>query len=120
MKNNLLSEKLIYTGESLTPTHLHLCTYNATEMQESSSDTFQAIKGTLNNAQINWLQIHGMKNTETIREICSHFEIDFLVLQDILNANHPTKIEEQRYSIRTNIKKKMNWTNCSNSKSALS
>ena len=75
MKNNLLSEKLIYTGESLTPTHLHLCTYNATEMQEGSSDTFQAIKGTLNNDQINWLQIHGMKNTETIREICSHFEI---------------------------------------------
>ena len=35
-----------------------------------------------------------MKNTETIREICSHFEIDFLVLQDILNADHPTKIEE--------------------------
>ena len=33
MKNNLLSEKLIYTGESLTPTHLHLCTYNATELQ---------------------------------------------------------------------------------------
>ena len=24
MKNNLLSEKLIYTGESQTPTHLHL------------------------------------------------------------------------------------------------
>ena len=36
MKNNLLSEKLIYTGDSLTPTHLHLCTYNATEMQEST------------------------------------------------------------------------------------
>lgn len=41
MKNNLLSEKLIYTGDSLTPTHLHLCTYNATEMQESANDTFQ-------------------------------------------------------------------------------
>ena len=94
MKNNLLSEKLIYTGESLTPTHLHLCTYNATEMQESANDTFQAIKGTLNSDRINWLQIHGMKDTETIREICSHFEIDFLVLQDILNADHPTKIEE--------------------------
>ena len=67
MKNNLLSEKLIYTGESLTPTHLHLCTYNATEMQESSSDTFQAIKGTLNNDQINWLQIHGMKNTGNLQ-----------------------------------------------------
>lgn len=95
MKNNLLSEKLIYTGDSLTPTHLHLCTYNETEIQETSGDTFQSIKNALDNERINWLQIHGMKNTETIREICSHFEIDFLILQDILNADHPTKIEEQ-------------------------
>ena len=94
MKNNLLSEKLIYTGDSVTPTHIHLCTYNATEMQEVSGDTFQSVKHTLDNEKINWLQVHGMKNTETIREICSHFEIDFLVLQDILNADHPTKIEE--------------------------
>lgn len=94
MKNNLLSEKLIYTGDSNTPTHLHLCTYNAIEIQEISGDTFQSVAGTLNNERINWLQVHGMKDTETIHQICSHFEIDFLVLQDILNANHPTKIEE--------------------------
>lgn len=94
MKNNLLSEKLIYTGASITPTHLHLCTYNANEIQEISGDTFQAVAGTLNNERINWLQVHGMKDTETIHQICNHFEIDFLVLQDILNANHPTKIEE--------------------------
>ena len=71
---------------------------NATEIlltdyiQASQKKEF--IKGTLNSDRINWLQIHGMKDTETIREICSHFEIDFLVLQDILNADHPTKIEE--------------------------
>ena len=53
MKNNLLSEKLIYTGDSLTPTHIHLCTYNATEMQESSGDTFQSVKATLDSARIN-------------------------------------------------------------------
>ena len=94
MKNNLLSEKLNYTGDSLTPTHLNLCTYSTTEIQESSGNTFQSIKDTLDNTHINWLQVHGMKDTETIREICSHFEIDFLVLQDILIANHPPKIEE--------------------------
>lgn len=94
MKNNLLSEKLIYTGESQTPTHLHLCTYNAEEVQETSATDFHAIIPSLNNKHINWLQVHGMQNTETIREICAHFEIDFLTLQDILNANHPTKIEE--------------------------
>ena len=53
MKNNLLSEKLIYTGDSLTPTHLHLCTYNATVIQVSANDTFQAIKGKLNSDRIN-------------------------------------------------------------------
>lgn len=74
MKNNLLSEKLIYTGDSLAPTHLHLCTYSTTEIQESSGNTFQSIKDTLDNTHINWLQVHGMKDTETIREICSHFE----------------------------------------------
>ena len=91
MKNNLLSEKLIYTGDSLTPTHIHLCTYNATEMQENSGDSFQSVKDTLDNARINWLQVHGLKDTEAIREICSHFEIDFLVLQDILMPTTPPK-----------------------------
>lgn len=94
MKNNLLSEKLIYTGESQTPTHLHLCTYNVIEMQEATGTDFHEVSPLLNVERINWLQVHGLKNTETIREICTHFEIDFLVLQDILNANHPTKIEE--------------------------
>lgn len=100
MKNNLLSERLVYTGESQTPTHLHLCTYNALEMQEVSGTDFQAVANALNHEEINWLQIHGFQNTELIREICSHFEIDFLTLQDILNAEHPTKIEEHdKYTV---------------------
>ena len=94
MKNNLLSEKLVYTGVSTTPTHLHLCTYSPTDMKELSADSFKNIKEALNSDNINWVQVHGLKNTESIRHVCSHFGIDFLVLQDILNANHPTKIEE--------------------------
>lgn len=100
MKNNLLSEKLIYNGESQTPTHLHLCVYNETEIQEVTGNKFQPIAKALNNERTNWLQVHGLRNTELIREICTHFEIDFLVLQDILNANHPTKIEEhEKYTV---------------------
>ena len=100
MKNNLLSERLVYNGESQTPTHLHLCTYNALVMQEVSGVNFQTVANSLNREQINWLQVHGLQNTEVIREICSHFEIDFLILQDILNAEHPTKIEEHdKYTV---------------------
>jgi len=94
MRNNLLSEKLTYTGQSKTATHLHLCSYNDKELQEATGKTFASISSKLDAKRINWLQVHGMKDTETIREICNHFEIDFLVLQDILNPKHPTKIEE--------------------------
>ncbi|MCD7901696.1 MAG: magnesium/cobalt transporter CorA [Bacteroides sp.] len=94
MRNNLLSENLTYTGNSQTPTHLHLCSYNATEMQEAEGKKLKDIRNLLDNNRVNFLQIHGLTDTETIREICEHFEIDFLVLQDILFADHPTKIEE--------------------------
>lgn len=94
MRNNLLNEELVYTGKSQLPTNLTLISYNATEIQEVSGKTIKDLATTLDSNRINWLQIHGLKDTETIRDICEHFEIDFLILQDILNADHPTKVEE--------------------------
>lgn len=99
MRNNLLTEKLVYTGISDTPTHLHLCSYSGTEICETSEQTFQAVTDKLGNQQIHWLQVHGLKETEKIREICTHFDISFLTLQDILNVKHPTKIEESEQHI---------------------
>jgi len=94
MKNNLLSEKLTYMGESNTPTHLHLCTYNGTETHEFSGNRFDEIKDKIEENKISWLQIHGLQNTDLVREIGEFFNINFLVIQDILNPHHPTKIEE--------------------------
>lgn len=94
MKNNLLSEKLIYSGTSQTPTKLSLYSYDASGIKEASGASFKDIACVLSDARINWLQVNGLKNTETIREVCDRFKINFLVLQDILNPNHPTKIEE--------------------------
>lgn len=94
MKNNLLSEKLAYTGVSNTPTHLHLCTYNETEVLEFSGNKFSDIQSGIRENAINWLQIHGLQDTETIRKIGNYFGINFLVIQDILNPHHPTKIEQ--------------------------
>ena len=37
MKNNLLSEKLVYTGDTRTPTHLHLVRYTPDEVHEYTS-----------------------------------------------------------------------------------
>ena len=91
--SSLLSDRLIYTGESDTPTHLHLCTYNAQGEENHSSKNFINISQYLNANKVNWLQVHGMKDTEMIREICNYFKVEFLVVQDILDPNQPTKIE---------------------------
>lgn len=94
MKNNLLSENLVYTGQSTSSTHLQLCSYSTAELKEAKGKKFEDISEAIHPNRINWLKVCGMKNTEVIRDVCEHFEIDFLVLQDILNAYHPTKIEE--------------------------
>ena len=48
----------------------------------------------LNKNAINWIQIHGFQNTEVIQHVCQNFNVDFLTIQDILNSNHQTKIEQ--------------------------
>lgn len=94
MRNNLLTEKLFYTGSSKVNTSIKLCSYNATDVEETESEAFQPIAEKLSNNRINWVNVCGLRNVETIEDICEHFEIDFLVLQDLLNVSHPTKIEE--------------------------
>ena len=48
----------------------------------------------LNKNAINWIQIHGFQNTEVIQHVCQNFNVDFLTIQDILNSDHQTKIEQ--------------------------
>ena len=93
-KNNLLSEKLNYTGISQTPTHLHLCSYNPEGVHDCNGKDIDEMIPHLQPNSINWIQIHGLQNTETVQKVCQYFGIDFLVTQDILNADNLTKIEE--------------------------
>lgn len=100
MKNNLLSEKLVYTGDTRTPTHLHLVRYTPDEVHEYTADSLPPIEPQFSEKGMIWLQVHGLKETETVRQVCNRFGIDFLVMQDILNADHPTKVEEhERYML---------------------
>lgn len=92
-KNNLLSEQLAYTGDSKTQTHLHLCSYNAEQVHTTSGESFEQVKSEILPGGITWLQVHGFEDTECIREVCTHFGVDFLIMQDILNTELLSKIE---------------------------
>lgn len=94
MKNNLLSEHLTYNGDNGTHTHVHLLRYSAEYFDESICTTFEDIVAKGTNESKLWVRVHGLKDTEYIKNICTHFKINFLMMQDILNVDHPSKIEK--------------------------
>lgn len=93
-QNNLLSEQFSYIGASKTPTHLHLCTYNAGKADFYSAKSMDELVPHLDEECINWVQVHGLQNAGMVEQVCRYFGIDFLTTQDILNSKHLTKIEE--------------------------
>lgn len=94
MKNNLLSEKLIYTGKDSTSTHIHICIYNKDKIIHKRANEWKELKDYCSKDAINFIQVHGLKEINTISDICNDFNISFLIQQDIINVNHPPKIEQ--------------------------
>ena len=93
MKNNLLTEQLVYNGESRTKTHIHFISYTHTAFHETQDNFSDAIAQADPTAKL-WVRVHGLEDADCINDVCTHFGLDFLVIQDILNVNHPSKIEE--------------------------
>lgn len=94
MKNNLLTEKLVYNGDSATKTHAHLWTYSEQGLQEIEVQDISHLETSVKGGEKLWLRVHGFKDTGYIEAICRMFGVDFLTMQDILNVMHPSKIEE--------------------------
>lgn len=93
MKNNLLTEKLAYNGESRTKTHIHLMRYTAERFEESLCDDFTQFEPARDPGEKLWVRVHGLEDAACIQEVCTRFGVDFLAVQDILNVDHPSKIE---------------------------
>lgn len=93
MNNNLLMEELIYNGEESAPTTIHLYSYTIDGVDHkilTADDT----KIVLESDTKYWIRVDGLSNTDIIKKIADKFQVNFLLTQDILNINHPTKIEE--------------------------
>jgi magnesium transporter len=52
----------------------------------------------------NWLNLHGLNDTELINALGDYFAIDSFMLSDILNTTKRTKLEEQQEVLFFNIK----------------
>ncbi len=93
MSNNLLNEQLSYNGEESTPTTIKLYSYSNNGVDQKvieQSNKQLDLDPTLKY----WIKVDGLSDVNLIKDITNQFNLNFLLAQDILNINHPTKIEE--------------------------
>ncbi len=85
---------LIYTGsQPVTDTKCTLIRYNDQGVERYDSKSIDELLPTVQPGMINWLTIEGLHDIETIQKVGSHFKIDPLVLEDILNVKQLPKSE---------------------------
>jgi magnesium transporter len=95
IKAGLPPGTLIHVGPKRTNKKtLELIQYNAKSIIEEQSDDASEIMKMVERKKVNWINIDGLHNVEMIREVGEHFNLNTLMLEDILNAEQRPKIEE--------------------------
>lgn len=100
MKNNLLDENSTYSGEHRLKPVISVCRYSPDSFDTSNDVDLDYITGIKDSPGVVWVHVSGLSSSETVSDLCSVFGIDTLAEQDILNASHPSKIEEkEKYNV---------------------
>lgn len=95
ISNRHLSDKYYYAGEHETVTDIRLTQYNAealhtTEVKKGTSSFGKLVDP----SKINWFQVSGLTDSDTITRIVKEFGLHNLDAKDILTPQHVVKIEE--------------------------
>lgn len=101
MRTNLLNRKkvnpsiLTFTGiQQVDEIYAQLFEYNDTACSENPDYSLAEFSGFQGNGYYNWLNIHGIHDTDMIRAICTKLDIHDLAVQDILDVNQRPKFQE--------------------------
>lgn len=89
------SEQLVYTGQKTISTNIPIVhyTYNEKSFKKNSFVFDKEFSINLNPINVNWLHIGGIHNPELIKKIGESFNIDSLILEDLLNSSQRPKLE---------------------------
>lgn len=96
MKNNLLSENLVYNGPEAEATEVVAVRYWNGGLEAVSSDrsavlSYETMQ--LRPGERLWVRVRGFEDASLIESLCASFGLDFLIVQDILNIHHQSKVE---------------------------
>jgi magnesium transporter len=85
----------VFIGEQkVTDTIINSVRYSPAEVKESTIDPAQAWIHDPGDAGVQWLDITGLHNAETVKNIGSHFNLHPLTVEDILHTGQRPKMEE--------------------------
>lgn len=90
------SPGMIRIDENAPKPVLQLYSYNKDEVKQSDANSFEAILKQLNSCttHTHWLQVKGLGDQNLIEEIGKHFDINRLVLEDIVNTHQRPKFDD--------------------------
>lgn len=80
-------------------THIRYETENYTEKKISNVQQIELPKN-----GVNWLQVNGLANVNTIRQITDLFQLHPLIVEDIMNAEQRSRLEEMNNGLATFLK----------------
>lgn len=90
-KTGMPPGSLIYTGTQISDVIItELVRFNADKIEEIPFDTFTTAQPNM----AYWLDVRGTHNPAVIESIGKKFNIDYLLLEDILDPNHRPKFEQ--------------------------
>ena len=96
---------LEYTGYHKDhESEMQLFVYDDADVIEYDRFNILALNTCIDYTKNNWLNIHGLNDTNLIKTIGAHFKLDDFLLADILNTTKRTKLEEQQGILFFNIK----------------
>jgi len=77
----------VYTGKHDKPTSIKHIQYSPNAFSVYPSEQI------LNDDMVDWIVVEGLTNVELIRDLCTKYNVDPLVIEDVLHVNQRTKIE---------------------------
>ncbi len=88
-----------YTGNYKTdPVEMQLFVYNEEGYEEYKNCGLDRIRKEIydseQNNDVKWLNIHGLHNTEIIKDVSEMLNLDNFIISDILNVSRRTRIDE--------------------------
>jgi len=96
---------LEYTGiHKYTQTEIQLFVYDDPDLAEYHEFDIAEMQKHVDFTKTNWLNVHGLNDTQVIKAIGDYLGVDNFMLSDILNTTKRTKLDEYHDTLFFNVK----------------